>query len=245
MGFAKPTYFTSWSFSRWADWDKCPLYAKYKHLDKLPEPKHPAMARGIEIAEKTEAYMKKQASRLPKELASLGDHYKALRKHPGLQVEASWNFDTAWKPVAWNDWNRCVLRMKIDMHAVNKDQTRIDIIDNKTGKFTTYGVEKYDMQVDLYIAGGGIIYPQAKEFTARLWFSDQGVIYPEGEARVVTAAESGKLRKVWDRRVKPMMNDRRFPPKPGRHCNYCAFSKNATVDDGKGGKVAAPGPCKF
>lgn len=61
----KPRQFTSWSNSRYNDYAKCPARAKYKHLDKLPEPKSGYMDRGIEIAKMEEDFFKGNLKTLP------------------------------------------------------------------------------------------------------------------------------------------------------------------------------------
>ena len=57
--------FTSWSNSRWNDYDQCPARAHYKHIQKLPEPKSLPMDRGAEVAKMEEAFFKGQISTLP------------------------------------------------------------------------------------------------------------------------------------------------------------------------------------
>ena len=61
---------TSWSFSRYGDYKKCPLAFKLKHIDKIQEPKSPAMQRGIDIHNLAEAYVVGKLAKLPPELAA-------------------------------------------------------------------------------------------------------------------------------------------------------------------------------
>jgi len=61
----KPKKFTSWSNSRWNDYAKCPAYAHYKHIQKLPEPKSPAMDRGIQVAKMEEDFFTGKLKTLP------------------------------------------------------------------------------------------------------------------------------------------------------------------------------------
>lgn len=230
---AAPKQIKSWSFTRFNDWNRCPAFAKYKHLDKLPEPKSEAMLRGQKIAQASEDYLLKRTNRLAKELQSFKDHYKFYRAQPSLVAEENWGFDVNWNPVAWDDWNRCVLRVKIDIGYQFLDDNSFNIRDGKSGKFNEYKNEEYKLQLDLYAAAGIARYPTSKEVTAQLLYTDLGITYPDEEPIVYTAKQAQAAQKQWDKRVKPMFADRTFAPRPGKYCQWCPFSKS------KGG------PCQF
>ena len=70
----------SWSFSRYSDYKTCPRMFKHKHLDKIAEPKNDAMARGAQVHETAEAYIKGKLTRLPAELKEFADEFKKLRQ---------------------------------------------------------------------------------------------------------------------------------------------------------------------
>ncbi len=61
----KPKQFKSWSNSRWNDYAQCPARAKYKHLDRIREPKSGPMHRGAEIAKMEEDFFKGHIRTLP------------------------------------------------------------------------------------------------------------------------------------------------------------------------------------
>lgn len=137
--------FKSWSNSRWGDYARCPAYAHYKHIQKLPEPKHPAMARGIAVANMEEDFFKGKLKTLPVwpsknkvESADPGSAkwtgnvaqakrdgiaihpnlaplFKAIKKASGLIVEENWGFDVNWEQVDYFDWDNCWLRVKVDV----------------------------------------------------------------------------------------------------------------------------------
>lgn len=226
-----PATFTSWSFSRYNDWTRCPLFAKLKHLDKVPTQANPAMARGGDIATKGEKFLKGELRTLPVELKPLGDEFKFLKKQKTRFVEEMWGFDTEWQPVAWNDWNRCWLRVKVDVGYV--DGAVVHIKDAKTGKLREEKNDEYLMQLDLYVAAGATQFPEARQFTAELLYTDLGVKFPDKKPLTVTRAEALRKQAEWNKRVKPMFNDRKFLPRPGYYCRWCDFSKS------KGG------PCKY
>jgi hypothetical protein len=229
--------FKSWSFTRYADWAKCPRFANAKHNIKIIlEEKSPAMLRGGQIAQASEDYLTGKTKKLHKELQTFEEEYKFYKQQKTLFVEESWGFTEKWEPCSSTDWNRCKLRVKIDIGYLDVEDSEVHIRDGKTGKFREYDVHNYVLQLDLYVAAAVNMYPDYNFFIPRLNYTDLGITYPDGEVvpdLVFTAAEARKKQKEWDRRIKPMMADTRFPPRPGRHCQWCQLSKQ------KGG------PCEY
>lgn len=230
--------FTAWSYSRLAEWEECALRAKYKHLDKLPTKGSPAMERGSAIGSMAETYAKGERRVLPKELAQFKDGFKDLKarfksqKEP-IVVEEMWGISAAWKSVAWNDWNNCWARVKMDVAYVEGDTAYP--IDHKTGKYRPETVGVYESQLELYSMGSLIAWPQVNVVKPRLWFLDQGITHegPPGAPMVITRKDLPKLQKKWEKRVKPMLLDATFKPNPGNACRWCDFTK------------AKGGPCKY
>lgn len=217
-----PKLITSWSYSRFSVYDKCPAKAKYKFIDKLPEPPAPAMERGNVIHKLAEEYTKGNIKKLPTELKLFKDEFAELKKSKPM-VEESWAFTKTWAKTVWNDWAGCVLRIKVDAACI--DGTDLHIIDHKTGKKR----EGYEEQLSLYAVGGGLMFPRIKRIFTHLWFLDSGdTVEKEYDAKNVP-----NLQADWDKKVKPMMSDTRFSPKPSHECRWCPYSKS------KGG------PCKF
>lgn len=215
MAFSKPTKLTSWSYSRFSVYDKCPAKAKYKFLDKLPDPGGPAMERGNVIHKLAENYTKGLIKKLPPELKNFKDEFAELKKSKPM-VEESWAFTKHWIKTVWNDWANCALRIKVD--AACMDGTDLHIIDHKTGKKR----DSYDEQLSLYAAPAPILFPKVKKIFTHLWFLDSGeVVTNEYDAK-----QAPQLREEWDRRVQPMLNDTRFAPKPSHECRWCPFSKS-------------------
>lgn len=232
---AKPAsrQFKSWSFSRWNEYEQCPLRAKLKHIDKVPEgPKNPAAERGQDIALRTERYMAGAVSKMPPELAPLAKDYQRVRKQPGLKVEMQYGFDRQWNPVPWDDWNNCWLRAKMDLHYSYNKGRGLFIIDNKTGKFRDDKNEEYMLQTELYAVTGAQQFPQVDEISVQLYYSDFGIKFPE-QPKVYTSEEAQSLIPVWNTRTKAMFADSRFTPRPGDHCRWCPYSRNKS------------GHCKF
>ena len=218
---------TSWSYSRYACYEECPLKAKLKFIDKLKEPSAPAMERGIRIHKLAEDFTKGLLKKLPDELKLFAAQLKELKKSNPM-VEETWAFRRDWSQTVYNDWNGCWLRIKTDAACIDGDT--LYVIDHKTGKKR----EGYHTQLSLYALGAFLMFPQIKKVNTQLWFLDQG----EDEVAEFTSEQTKGLQKDWERRIQSMLNDTRFAPKPSHACRWCPFSKTSTVE-GCGGR------CKF
>lgn len=160
--------------------------------------------------------------KIPKELSLFKTQFSELKKSKPF-LEETWAFTKEWNQTTWNDWKGCALRIKTD--AACLDETTLYVIDHKTGKFKP----GYEEQMSLYAVGGMLKFPHVKEVVTQLWYLDSG----DQPEMVYTADRMKELRAEWEKKIKPMMNDKRFPPKPGSGCRWCHFSKS------KGG------PCKY
>ncbi|MHC4648507.1 MAG: PD-(D/E)XK nuclease family protein, partial [Planctomycetota bacterium] len=204
--------FQAWSFSRKRDYDECPLRAKLKHLDRIPEEEGDALIRGSEIHGKAERYATGEIRKMPEELKLFDEEFRALRKiKKRLEVEQSWAVDRKWVTCEWNDWDRCWLRLKIDVAYTEKRGAHLEIIDHKTGR-----VRPNVEQLDLYAAAAPSRFPKAKTITASFWYLDWGEIV----TRKYTIDEALKLRKQFEKSIKPMFADKVFKPRPGNACRW-------------------------
>jgi len=220
--YNKPTQITSWSYSRYSLYEECPAKAKYKFIDKLPEPGNAAMERGNTIHKLAELYTKGEIKKLPPELKLFKEEFAELKKSKPI-VEETWAFTSKWQKTTYNDWTGCAVRIKVDV-ACPDDET-LYVIDHKTGKPR----DGYDAQLSLYALGGMLMFPKAKIISTQLWYLDAG----ETVAKEYQADQLTSLMLDWDKRTRPMLSDTRFAPKPGNGCRWCPYSKS------KGG------PCKF
>lgn len=214
---------TAWSYSRYSLYEECPAKAKYKFIDKLPEPSSPAMERGNTIHKLAEQYTKGLIKKLPPELKLFKEQFEELKRSKPI-VEETWAFTSKWAKTTWNDWQGCAVRIKIDAACVFDDT--LYVIDHKTGKMR----EGYETQLSLYALGGMLTFPKVKTVSTQLWFLDQGGQPTEKEYK---STQLTVLMQDWDKRTRPMLADTRFSPKPGNACRWCPYSKS------KGG------PCKF
>jgi hypothetical protein len=215
--------FTAWSYSRYRDHDRCPAYAKWRHLDKLDEgPKSPALLRGGEVDKEATGYLLRSVRKLPASLQNFSREFAALVKAKAA-AQVQWALTVRWELTEWfgpQAWCRVVL----DAHlAVNSKRARV--IDFKTGKVYATNEE----QLELYALAGFAAYPAVATIDTELWYLDQGELVKKTYAR----AGLPKLQKAWREKVIPLLSDRKFVPRPGDYCQWCAYSKR------KGG------PCKF
>jgi PD-(D/E)XK nuclease superfamily len=233
----KANVVTSWSFSRYSDYRACPAKFKYKHLEKLPEPPSPAMARGTAIHKLAEDFTNGKLRTLPQELALFKDGFKRLRGQKVKMVEEQWAFAPNWTLTKWNDWTGCWLRVKLDVAYINVEHNALVPIDHKTGKFREEKNEEYMLQLDLYGTAGFAQVPTVDVISPRLWYLDYGRIYPDPEQDEheieFFKKDATAMKKKWEARVAPMFRDRTFKPTPGDACRFCYYRKSNG------------GPCKF
>jgi len=236
--------FTSWSFSRYSDWRECPLKAKLKHLDKIQEPKSPAMERGTAIHDMAEKYLKGLLAKLPAELKLFADEFKKLKalykkRTLPMIVEDNWAFTAEWTETQWNDWVNCWVRIKLDC-AHYESESVLHVTDWKTGKYKDTKHVEYLEQLELYALAALLLHEHIEEVRPRLVYLDEGVVHPKPEDPLVyTRADVKKLMASWNKRVKPMMSDTKFVPKPNANCTWCFFGQAGKA------KKGGPGICKF
>lgn len=225
----------SWSFSRYNVHKECPLKAKFKFIDKLKEPGSPAMDRGNAIHTLAEDYAKGALKKLPPELKLFKEEFADLKKQKVKFIEEQWTFRQDWSHTAWNDWNGAWLRIKMDAAYINVEHNALVVIDHKTGKYNDRKFAEYEEQLELYGLAGLKQHPTVDVVSPRLWYLDHGIIHPNPEQLEIEYKRKDEkyLEKLWLSKVKPMLTDTTFKPKPGSACTYCHFKKNNG------------GPCKY
>lgn len=253
--------FTSWSFSRYGDYKRCPLAAKLKHLDKVAEPGNDAMERGNEIHRIAELFIKgatlkdigggdplrkpdpKRKDDRGGALHRFRTEFKALRagyaRAPqGMTVETTWAFTKAWGLTKWNDWDGCAVRIKVDLGVTGDGVMRIT--DWKTGKFREEQKEDYLEQLELYALGAMLLRPDVLEVRPRLAYLDLGLCYPLRDSDLVyRRADLPRLKATWDKRTRAMLLDRHFAPRPNDKCRWCWYRADNTEQRG------GPQLCRF
>jgi hypothetical protein len=221
---------TAWSYSRYADYTRCPLFFKLKHLDRsLKDEGSAAMNRGSTIHKLAEDYVLGKLKKMPPELANFKDQFNELKALRPM-VEQNWGFRNDWSWTGKPGWfgDEVWFRAKCDV-AIKYEDNTAEVIDHKTGR--KYGSNTD--QVELFGASVFTRFPGVTDVTVRLWYLDIADHTENEDTLDLTAADGVRIRKDWDKRVRPMFNDRKFAPKPNDKCKWCPASN------------ANGGTCKF
>lgn len=220
--------FTAWSFSRWKDHNECPLKAKLKHLDKVPEgEKSPAMQRGEAIHKLAENFVKGILKKLPPELKLFTKEFSELKKAKA-STEGKWAMDVAWKPADFFSWATAWCRVVLDAHFT-PTLKKARVVDYKTGRI--YGDN--EEQMELYALSAFAHYPAVDEVDTELWYLDQPRNADNPKVKTFKRSQFPTLQKKWKAKVIPILTDKKFVARPGDYCGRCAYSARRN------------GPCKF
>jgi hypothetical protein len=209
---------SAWSFSRWWDYESCPYKAGLKHVMRMKEPGNEAMDRGSDIHKLGEDYLNKKLPRPPSVYNQFKPALLELRKQKA-QPELQWALTTDMKKADWFS-PKAWLRVKLDALALNAKGTIARMIDFKSGR----AKDHHPLQLSLYAWTGFVLMPKVRKVISELWYLDQ-----PGKPTVETYTRETDLvsiEKDWRRRIKPMLNDKVFEPKPGNHCKWCYFRKS-------------------
>jgi RecB family exonuclease len=215
----------SWSYSRLLDFESCPLKAKLKIIDRIPEPERPlkpgqtehANDRGTRVHSEIELYVKgtgefpQEARHFKDEIESLKSHYKAGR----VSLEGEWAFNKNWEPV---DWLVGWVRLKCDA-VVFLTPTHAAVVDYKTGR--RFGNEvKHGEQLQMYALSVLLKYPQIEHVTCELWYTDVNDLAVLDVVRPIGM----RFLKPFDRRGTKMTEAVDFPPNANTYsCQYCPY----------------------
>ena len=244
----------AWSFSRYSVYNQCPYKAKLTILEKLKEPANAGMKRGADMHDEAEAYIKGEKKTLSADLKPAKKELDKIKKlwaarlklgTKGMApvVEDTWAFTAEWTLTRWDDWVRCVLRVKLDV-GFWLDENTFRIRDWKSGKFSENSSEEYQEQLDLYALAALLVYPHAEYVIPDLYYIDAGFSYPPNPV-TYTRADIPRLKKAWAKRTRAMLNDAKFSPRPGWYCPGCYFNKSTEYGWGKNKQSKPAGPCKF
>jgi hypothetical protein len=235
-----------WSFSQWETYNQCPAKWKYAYVDMLPrKPPGPAAARGIEMHDRVERYIKgeidadtlvygdttlrfgaKKPAVVNRKFVPMLDEFK---DHPNGDrwCELKLAFDAEWYPAA------------LVRSANPTGETCVMVLDAARAKDGVVHVGEWksgqpkDTHADqrkIYALGA-----------LRKWFPEQVVVttyYLEDTAPpqqlTVKASAEQKLRDLWRGRIDEMQQNNICAPRPGDYCRYmCDYAAS------KGG------PCQF
>lgn len=203
-----------WSISKLGLYEKCPAQAKYRHIDYLPTPKHPAAQRGIDVHGSVENYLR----RATKELHPEVEHYRELldeAKRNRVRTEVKLAVTKEWKMVDWKSskaWGRGV----IDAIAP-VEETGVKAFEWKTGKM----YDDHPEQRRVYLLFMMALHPDANGYEITTYYIDL-------DKAITTRAAPRSLKEYREElrlRVWIMANDNEYAPRPGHYCNWCPFSR--------------------
>lgn len=244
----------AWSFSRINTYRTCPAKARFANIDKIKEPTSDPMIRGSAIHAISEAWLTGRIPKLDgnqkakivaeygpvmlaaakgtfptKYLGTFKKEYAAAKKQPSLLVEQMWAFTDTWAQTGWFVMTGPALawcRVKVDIHWYDAKATTVHIRDTKTGKNNKQ--EEHDEQLSLYALAAFLVYPKATKAVCAMQYVDSG----EERTTVFDRKDMAKLKKVWEKNARPMLNDRRFAPRANRFCGWCFYRKDNKVNGG-------------
>ena len=226
----------SWSYSRLQDFEKCKQLAKFKYLDKIPEPERElppgktefANDRGTRIHENCEQYVNGTTDVLmPEADKHFGlrlDLLRTMFKDGLVSLEGEWATDKDWNPV---EWKKGWLRLKLDAMVMH-DKHTATVIDFKSGK--RFGNEvKHAEQLQLYQLVTFLRYPHLETVYAELWYLDQD----EVTSQKYTRNQGLRFKANFERRGSALTSCTEFPANGNMHsCRWCMYG------------VSNGGPCQ-
>ena len=210
---------TTWSFSRWATWNTCPLQYKLKFIDKLPDPPSPAMARGDKFHKAIAKHLIGNDPCPPEIVSDFHKQQVAEMKAFGdKMVEQQWGFSAQWRPTGWFG-NVTWLRAIADVVLLYGDSS-VEVVDWKTGK--KYGSNKD--QIELFALTTAVRFGQNTTNGVRT-----KLIYVDADSEdeeEFKASDMKALQAKWDDRAKSMLADRQWLPRPNDKCKFCNWSRS-------------------
>ena len=213
---------TAVSYSRLSAYEKCPAQAKYKFVDRLPEPDSPHLERGKNIHTMCEDFLKDPEPILHEEIAAVSDFLSWIRDNSDhtLETEMQVAFNKDWGLTDWFSPD-VLLRVVYDALCISSDDpNRIMIVDHKTGKV----YDAHQDQMSLYALAALHQFPDAEVVDVRMLYVDQAAMTDE---LLFTRDDLDRLHENWDPRIARATADEIFSPNPSSfNCNWCTFAKS-------------------
>lgn len=242
-----------WSFSQWETYDQCPAKWRFRSVLRLPQkPAGPAAARGTDLHDRVEGYIKGEvsASNLlggyeysydekgfhpatihPKYLAIL-DQFR-FHGNGDRHTELKLGFDPEWDLVPSNHPEASCIMVLDAVRAggpwngaeKGTDQGVVRIGEWKSGK----PKESHNDQRKMYALGGLKRWMAERVEVTTYYLEDTA---PPARLEVAETALP-KLIEIWTERRNLMMRDEICAPRPGVYCKWCDYA------------ASQGGPCKF
>ena len=211
--------FKTWSYSALDTYRQCPLRAKLRYIDKVPDPGNKYSARGTDIHNELEAIVRDKAP-VPAKYEYFAPLLTTLAEQ-NPTIEKMFMFDDTWKPTT--DRNQAWLFVKQDLMVVQPGEFLLTV-DYKSGR-KDGNEAKHVAQKILYSIAGWILYPGLPEYIAEMWYFDQKDISSRTFTEDVLEAARARL----DAEVDRMFNDKLFRPRPNQMtCKWCPYGPRGT-----------------
>lgn len=161
----------AWSHSGLEIYEKCPGWAAYRYIQRLPDAKGPAGVRGIDVHDACEKAVREDKPE-PPEAKHFKPEFKRLRElfqRGRVKVELERAFDTNWKPVDWKSkdaWGRAKYDARVLM-----SKTELLVVDYKTGRKDGNEI-KHSEQGQIYMLTEFMIEPLIETIDVEFWYLD-------------------------------------------------------------------------
>jgi PD-(D/E)XK nuclease superfamily len=200
-----------WSLSQYSLYKKCPSAYDFRHNKKIPDPAGPAAQRGTNVHAQLEYYL--ATGEWSGGIRQYTKDKAELMRKEGYKAELKLALNDKWEPVDWKS-EQAWVRGVID--AV-KFGPIIRMGEWKTGKVW----DDHEAQRRLYLCMVLSAHTEAEAAEIDTIYADQD--HAQGSALI--RKDLPEAQQYWLENVTPMLQDTFFSPRPGGHCNWCAYSK--------------------
>lgn len=212
----------AWSHSALKTYETCAYRSYIAKVKRVQEDYGPAAARGTEIHEQCEAYVKGELPELPTACNKFEQEFKTLREefaNANVELEGEWGFTLDWEPCGWME---PVTWARIKLDAIHHEtETSARVIDYKTGKKIGNEIS-HSQQGITYAIGSFFRYPHLESIQVEFWYLDQA----ETTTQVYTRDQAMMFMPKLHERALEMTTATKFPPNPSNYnCKWCSFKK--------------------
>jgi hypothetical protein len=232
----------AWSMSRLHNYETCPHTLKQRSIDKIKTPDSPQAARGTQIHDMCEQWVKRGSDDLKGDRGTNMDYFRSdfekLRSDydkDKVELEGDWGYRRDWSPCGFfapDVWGRA----KLDAFVM-ESPTSCKIIDYKTGRKYMNEI-KHGEQGLSYALATFHRYPDVEHFCVEFWYLDQG----EKMIRNFRRSDLAVLLVRLNNRAVKLTSDTELTATPSeKACKWCDFGSNTN----KAGKPYGISVCEF
>ena len=212
----------AWSYSALKTYETCAYRSYISKVKRIQEDYGPAAARGSDIHQQAEDYVRGDLKELPDTLKKFQSQFEDMREdfiNATVELEGEWGFTIDWEPCGWMEkgvW----ARVKLDAYVQETD-TSARVIDYKTGKQLGNEIA-HSQQALIYAISTFFMFPDLEILNTELWYLDHGTTMEQTYTRDEAMLFMPKLHE----RAITMTTATKFPPNPSTYnCRWCSFGK--------------------